>query len=75
MKCACGSYAINQSGNDPDLCYVCYWRKRAATDCRTCRFFVSLSASDSLHNECNAPTCTNADKYEAMTPLKLWKTT
>lgn len=30
----CGSYAINQNehgrdGTDPDLCDVCYWRKRA----------------------------------------------
>jgi len=34
-KCKrCGSYAINhhshgRDGNDPDLCDVCYWRKRA----------------------------------------------
>ena len=33
-KCArCGSYAINHNsngryGSDPDLCDVCYWRKR-----------------------------------------------
>ena len=31
----CGSYAINHTchgrdGSDPDLCDVCYWRKRAA---------------------------------------------
>lgn len=30
----CGSYAINhrqhgRDGSDPDLCDVCYWRKRA----------------------------------------------
>jgi len=35
MKCSrCGSYAINHNshgrdGSDPDLCDVCYWRKRA----------------------------------------------
>jgi len=35
MKCSkCGSYAINhrlhgRDGSDPDLCDVCYWRKRA----------------------------------------------
>lgn len=35
MKCReCGSYAINhhlhgRDGSDPDLCDVCYWRKRA----------------------------------------------
>lgn len=34
MKCrVCGSYAINhhlhgRDGSDPDLCDVCYWRKR-----------------------------------------------
>lgn len=34
-KCVeCGSYAINhhchgRDGNDPELCDVCYWRKRA----------------------------------------------
>lgn len=37
MKCQrCGSYAINHNsygrdGSDPDLCDVCYWRKRAET--------------------------------------------
>ena len=37
MKCVdCGSYAINhhahgRDGSDPDLCDVCYWRKRAQT--------------------------------------------
>ena len=35
-KCAeCGSYAINhhchgRDGSDPELCDVCYWRKRAS---------------------------------------------
>ena len=35
-KCTeCGSYAINhhchgRDGSDPELCDVCYWRKRAA---------------------------------------------
>jgi hypothetical protein len=35
VKCKiCGSYAINhhchgRDGSDPDLCDVCYWRKRA----------------------------------------------
>ena len=35
MKCKrCGSYSINHNsygrdGSDPDLCDVCYWRKRA----------------------------------------------
>jgi hypothetical protein len=33
-QCDCGSYAINhhchgRDGSDPDLCDVCYWRKRA----------------------------------------------
>ena len=33
-QCKCGSYAINhhchgRDGSDPDLCDVCYWRKRA----------------------------------------------
>lgn len=35
MRCAkCGSFAINhrlhgRDGSDPDLCDVCFWRKRA----------------------------------------------
>lgn len=34
MQCECGSHAINHNchgrdGSDPDLCDVCYWRKRA----------------------------------------------
>lgn len=35
MRCIrCGSYAINhgshgRDGSDPELCDVCYWRKRA----------------------------------------------
>ena len=33
-RCKCGSFAINHNrhgrdGSDPDLCDVCYWRKRA----------------------------------------------
>ena len=33
-QCECGSYAINhhchgRDGSDPELCDVCYWRKRA----------------------------------------------
>lgn len=33
-QCECGSHAINHNlhgrdGSDPDLCDVCYWRKRA----------------------------------------------
>lgn len=32
-QCKCGSYAINhhmhgRDGSDPDLCDVCYWRKK-----------------------------------------------
>ena len=32
-QCKCGSYAINHNahgrdGSDPDLCDVCYWRKK-----------------------------------------------
>ena len=35
MKCKCGSYAINHNlhgrdGSEPELCDVCYWRKKAA---------------------------------------------
>lgn len=35
MQCKCGSHAINhhrhgRDGSDPDLCDVCYWRKRVA---------------------------------------------
>jgi len=34
QQCKCGSFAINHNhhgrdGSDPDLCDVCYWRKRA----------------------------------------------
>lgn len=39
-------------------------------DCRTCAHYaVCLSLSG------KGLICTNGDKYEAMTPLKLWKTT
>lgn len=37
----CGSYAINhrlhgRDGSDPDLCDVCYWRKRVDTQNERC---------------------------------------
>ena len=42
MPCKrCGSYAINHNlhgrdGSDPDLCDVCYWRKRAEEENEAC---------------------------------------
>ena len=42
MPCKrCGSHAINHNahgrdGSDPDLCDVCYWRKRAEEENAAC---------------------------------------
>ena len=42
MACKrCGSHAINHNahgrdGSDPDLCDVCYWRKRAEEENEAC---------------------------------------
>lgn len=53
----CGSYAINhhrhgRDRSDPDLCDVCYWRKRAAKAAdagrAACANMLNLSRSDAL---------------------------
>lgn len=51
MPCKqCGSYAINHNlhgrdGSDPDLCDVCYWRKRAESTSLDSALLDALNAS------------------------------
>lgn len=48
MQCnRCGSYAINHNqhnrdGSDPNLCDVCYWRKRAEASALDSKFLDAI---------------------------------
>ena len=63
MRCErCGSYAINhhhhgRDGSDPNLCDVCYWRKRAESS------FTALSALYKVARESYTKNTPHADTW------------
>src|SRR3990167_508111 len=82
-KCImCGSYAINHNhhgrdGSDPDLCDVCYWRKRAENMSRSERVVLKKTpnqgeeamaskaqkAKEEQHYSEKPLTCSNCRHY------------
>ena len=57
----CGSFAINhgshgRDGSEPDLCDVCYWRKRADVMAALIRELVSVITHDGASNEAHKRT-------------------
>lgn len=46
--------------------------KRPEPDCRTCSLFYDWE--EGVCTQSNKDPCTNGDRYEPLTPVKLWRT-
>lgn len=74
----CGSHAFNlrrESIDQDGLCDVCFWQNKAErpVDCRTCnRAYIRMTNEIGCRSVGN---CTNADRYEPLPPMRLWRTT